>query len=977
MIRRAKGTKQRNNAANSDALSRGSDDDASSFAEDDAVNRYFARSDSSSSFDPNSVLGLRNEYSKDLHSKEAQDESNLDNQSRDSVARKRSDTVTPQDMAVIGSLDGNTHRDASTEHGSSTLASYGNQGLPDGDDDSHAQISTSPTKRMSRIGATLSKLHFRSGSSATRREGGASVESSTPAHGLSRRASQESDVAFDFHKGSTSNHGHFMGRKHGSGKHTPVTRDATGDFAQFLQAEELKSKLAKEQDAAMKRELKFAKNPKKHKDYAGHGIGGKGKPETPEERWRRRHNVMTDDEDEYLPEGPTLEERGYFPGDLLHHGHLARRRTKGHGSKPTSSESSPQMQTHRIRPPGICGEVSDSNESDAEGESDAVDGDSEAPYLSTPADEKADIHANTGDNAQRKKTQRPSSISSESSYADSDIVEPHNANSAGGNINPSIMSLKSFKSDHSQGASTLSGGANAKLAKPLLELEELELDSFLKNFGRHTREIRVPHSANFPRRRMPRWEDFRIPPGEAALAKAQGKRVTVLTHVDRGLRALEAAEGEGVPKPRNEEAASDHKHLSSDAKPSKGKHKTKGDKLSASNSEADDLAPSRTSSSQGHPDRPLMTPASSTDKRSPLTTPHQRVSWAPAPEKEASRPGSPEVPLAGLRKNMLEKDEKEAKKQEQEGKDHPSFLSGFCGQEASEKSPSNVHAYDVEYRPSRDELDLNDQEWEMLHAPTEEVSAVDDDSQVDGVAWAIAYILATIERYAPEELDNSPDQRYRESKTRSHVERLYLIAPFWERLLYGIRRVYRWDNPRRTSSFMMTYFTLWYMNLLPTAFLLVVMYYTCQFRFFPPSASYLHEQVRLRMARGVDADRLAERLRRRSRLDVLEIYKRFVVAYGDGSQLACGDIADFHEKVKNLIVSKRTMLYVDDCSGPPCLTVMEKSYGHMAHTYFDGNYDDLCDLRIFPCHLEDYFRLPGLHVLYSFGMLSVVFVIWY
>jgi hypothetical protein len=129
-----------------------------------------------------------------------------------------------------------------------------------------------------------------------------------------------------------------------------------------------------------------------------------------------------------------------------------------------------------------------------------------------------------------------------------------------------------------------------------------------------------------------------------------------------------------------------------------------------------------------------------------------------------------------------------------------------------------------------------------------------------------------------------------------------LIAPFWEWFLFGIRRVYRWDDPRRTSTFAMIYFTLWYLDLIPTAFLLLIMFYVCRFRFFPPSASYLHEQVRRRMARGVDADRLAERLRRRSRLDVLELYKRFVVAYGAETQLAAGDIADFHEKVKNLIL---------------------------------------------------------------------------
>ncbi|KAK0518880.1 hypothetical protein OC835_007712 [Tilletia horrida] len=77
---------------------------------------------------------------------------------------------------------------------------------------------------------------------------------------------------------------------------------------------------------------------------------------------------------------------------------------------------------------------------------------------------------------------------------------------------------------------------------------------------------------------------------------------------------------------------------------------------------------------------------------------------------------------------------------------------------------------------------------------------VDDDQEVDAVAFVIAYILALVERYAPEELDNGLDDRYREGKLRSHLERLYIIAPFWERFLLGVRSLYRWEQPRRTGT---------------------------------------------------------------------------------------------------------------------------------------------------------------------------------
>ncbi len=100
------------------------------------------------------------------------------------------------------------------------------------------------------------------------------------------------------------------------------------------------------------------------------------------------------------------------------------------------------------------------------------------------------------------------------------------------------------------GRSIVSGSANRSLDLPLAQLEEIELKSFLKNFGKHTRQLHVPASARNPRARMPQWSDFRVPPDEAARAAAEGRRVTVLSHVDQGLRAMRREVGEGAPMPR-------------------------------------------------------------------------------------------------------------------------------------------------------------------------------------------------------------------------------------------------------------------------------------------------------------------------------------------------------------------------------------------------------------------------------------------
>ena len=83
------------------------------------------------------------------------------------------------------------------------------------------------------------------------------------------------------------------------------------------------------------------------------------------------------------------------------------------------------------------------------------------------------------------------------------------------------------------------------------------------------------------------------------------------------------------------------------------------------------------------------------------------------------------------------------------------------------------------------------------------------DEHVDGVAFCVAYILALVEQYAPNDLDEAPITEYRESRARSHIERLYIIAPFWEQLVAYLRALYCWEEPRRTAAAAMIYFVLW------------------------------------------------------------------------------------------------------------------------------------------------------------------------
>ncbi|CAO1623352.1 unnamed protein product [Parajaminaea phylloscopi] len=719
------------------------------------------------------------------------------------------------------------------------------------------------------------------------------------------------------------------GSRIASGKHTPMREEARGDFGEFLKAAELRERLEQEQIKEAEAELKAAKLKRK-KGGKAHGLTAPVKAKRPASA-------------DLGPLPKRLEERKQFPGafldgededeigreQLLHSGMSDTqtvRMTRARGSKSSAEPASGKLARLDLCGPGDILSDSDGDHSEDEGDASPRAEPSLAAQAQSPSMTHTDSHTLLGDGLHAgKSTLTPasshddqlrlprsslssssSSISSTGSLADRRVAEamvdakaplPARGKTA------STRSLKSWRSSDSPGAySFASGGANQKLSAPLLELEELELKSFLRNFNRHTREVRVPASVHFPRRRMPRWEDFRVPPDEAAIAAREGKRVTVLTHVDRGLQALARQEGDGAPLARrSSEGKAGRKGKSDKKKSSQGKSAQENQSSGIDEEDDGDGTVGRQPTIRWSPESGFV--------------PYGLSTGLPDPEREE------DIRFFGgglSARGLPEKNERAAKQLEKMRRLPPPEQQASLGgkgpvnpmpspgaYDGDEAEPVvNVHDSRTELRPRPDDVSSPDDRWEVIDKSGEVEDYVDphEGERVDGVAFCIAYILAMVERYAPEELDNTTDQTYREGKARSHLERLYLIAPFWERLGFGIRRLYRWDNPRRTATAAMIYFILWWTDLLPTAFFLTLMFYILQFRFFPPEASYLHEQVRARMARGVEADRLAERLRRRSRLDILEIYRRFTLKYGSAVQLAAGDIADFHEKVKNLIL---------------------------------------------------------------------------
>ena len=385
-----------------------------------------------------------------------------------------------------------------------------------------------------------------------------------------------------------------------------------------------------------------------------------------------------------------------------------------------------------------------------------------------------------------------------------------------------------------------SAPSSRALSKKLQELDEVEINMFLQNFGRHTREVRLlGNTQHFAR--MPQWSDFAYSSDEdeehgdedaTATHPDPHRRSRLLMHIDRGLQQLQP---EGLPNAVPEQGTVPGgpdrlAKTTSCVLPSKG---TSGFAVFCGDEREDNGRAELVH--ELYPDSPVIAPA---------------------------------VPRRAAEESAGD--------------------SQYHTYSTNEDTDAYESASNVMPEPKR------------RKRPRAERGVRED--RVDGVAFCIAYILAIIEQYAPNDLDEAPITEYRESRARSHLERLYIIAPFWEQLFHRLRELYCWQNPRRTAGAAMIYFVLWYTDMLPAAFFATLLYYVLQFRYMPPDESYLHQKVQQRMQRGIDANRLAERLKRRSRLDILDIYKRWQNTYGIASQVMTGDIADFHEKVKNILL---------------------------------------------------------------------------
>ncbi|ORY28963.1 hypothetical protein BCR39DRAFT_533345 [Naematelia encephala] len=156
-----------------------------------------------------------------------------------------------------------------------------------------------------------------------------------------------------------------------------------------------------------------------------------------------------------------------------------------------------------------------------------------------------------------------------------------------------------------------------------------------------------------------------------------------------------------------------------------------------------------------------------------------------------------------------------------------------------------VRREDQETLASNDEATAKDPE-------TPDVLAFSDASEIEWIAFVSAYLRYLVGPSTPP----PPVEPFTLSRLRSNTERLYTVArPCWESFGQTVGDVLLWRNKLVTGTVVFTYFMLVTTSLLLPALLLAPLYPILKHRFFPPSIA---QQYQASLAASSRADEISD-----------------------------------------------------------------------------------------------------------------------
>ncbi|PLW57531.1 hypothetical protein PCANC_02596 [Puccinia coronata f. sp. avenae] len=129
---------------------------------------------------------------------------------------------------------------------------------------------------------------------------------------------------------------------------------------------------------------------------------------------------------------------------------------------------------------------------------------------------------------------------------------------------------------------------------------------------------------------------------------------------------------------------------------------------------------------------------------------------------------------------------------------------------------------------------------------------------IDWVGFCNTYAAAQLERHFPNSLRSSTNRaplsmgQLKAQASRSYVTILPVV---WD-LISGNRlsSIYRWENPRRTSFYLFTYYLLWAMDMIPSFIVGYGLYMLIERQLNPPTISQLRQEANQRQQLGKQAE---------------------------------------------------------------------------------------------------------------------------
>jgi len=158
--------------------------------------------------------------------------------------------------------------------------------------------------------------------------------------------------------------------------------------------------------------------------------------------------------------------------------------------------------------------------------------------------------------------------------------------------------------------------------------------------------------------------------------------------------------------------------------------------------------------------------------------------------------------------------------------------------------------------------------------------------------WLGHLLLYYTQNFSRQYIDDFEELPFDIDRLRDHVERIVIASAPWQKWLMDVRKVYRWEDPKRTSLWLFVYIVCWYYQFFLGFVYGYIIYLVLANRYFPSSVKSLRESNERAVGREGTAFHLGELMHKYGREGWIE---PFVEEAGPYAQLEAGDMADLLE----------------------------------------------------------------------------------